>query len=314
MPGAAGTTSAGGRRFTGTNVKRRDIAALLVKSDAGWRYNDNCLGSDCPLYKECFVVKARKKAMDADVVIVNHHLFLADMVVKESGFGELIPQAEVMIFDEAHQLPDIASQYFGQSLSSRQLLDLAKDITIAYRTELKDTQQLQKCADRLAQSAQDFRLQLGEPGYRGNLRELLADSRIQRAFLLLDDTLELCYDVAKLSLGRSALLDAAFERATLYRSRLKRLKEINQPGYSYWYECTSRHFTLALTPLTVADKFKEVMEQKPGSWIFTSATLSYRVTYRKPTSPARRDSWRLCSGRLSKPITGDVLCCAPHTP
>ncbi len=90
------------------------------------------------------------------MVIVNHHLFLADMVVKESGFGELIPQAEVMIFDEAHQLPDIASQYFGQSLSSRQLLDLAKDITIAYRTELKDTQQLQKCADRLAQSARIF--------------------------------------------------------------------------------------------------------------------------------------------------------------
>ncbi|VDY40681.1 ATP-dependent helicase [Salmonella enterica subsp. arizonae] len=116
------------------------------------------------------------------MVIVNHHLFLADMVVKESGFGELIPQAEVMIFDEAHQLPDIASQYFGQSLSSRQLLDLAKDITIAYRTELKDTQQLQKCADRLAQSAQDFRLQLGEPGYRGNLRELLTDPRIQRHF------------------------------------------------------------------------------------------------------------------------------------
>ena len=236
--------------------------------------NDNCLGSDCPMYKDCFVVKARKKAMDADVVVVNHHLFLADMVVKESGFGELIPEADVMIFDEAHQLPDIASQYFGQSLSSRQLLDLAKDITIAYRTELKDTQQLQKCADRLAQSAQDFRLQLGEPGYRGNLRELLANPQIQRAFLLLDDTLELCYDVAKLSLGRSALLDAAFERATLYRTRLKRLKEINQPGYSYWYECTSRHFTLALTPLSVADKFKELMAQKPGSWIFTSATLS----------------------------------------
>ncbi|MDU3066498.1 MAG: ATP-dependent DNA helicase [Escherichia coli] len=175
--------------------------------------NDNCLGSDCPMYKDCFVVKARKKAMDADVVVVNHHLFLADMVVKESGFGELIPEADVMIFDEAHQLPDIASQYFGQSLSSRQLLDLAKDITIAYRTELKDTQQLQKCADRLAQSAQDFRLQLGETGYRGK-------------------------------------------------------------GYSYWYECTSRHFTLALTPLSVADKFKELMAQKPGSWIFTSATLS----------------------------------------
>ena len=92
--------------------------------------NDNCLGSDCPLYKDCFVVKARKTAMDADVVVVNHHLFLADMVVKDSGFGELIPEAEVMIFDEAHQLPDIASQYFGQSLSSRQLLDLAKDFPL----------------------------------------------------------------------------------------------------------------------------------------------------------------------------------------
>ena len=236
--------------------------------------NDNCLGSDCPQYQDCFVVKARKKAMDADVVVVNHHLFLADMVVKESGFGELIPEADVMIFDEAHQLPDIASQYFGQSLSSRQLLDLAKDVVIAYRTELKDTQQLQKCADRLAQATQDFRLQVGDPGYRGNLRELLAETAVQRSLLLLDDALELCYDVAKLSLGRSALLDAAFERATLYRARLKRLKEINKPGYSYWYECNSRHFTLALTPLTVADKFKEVMAAKPGSWIFTSATLS----------------------------------------
>ncbi len=236
--------------------------------------NDNCLGTDCPLYKDCFVVKARKKAMEADVVVVNHHLFLADMVVKESGFAELIPEAEVIIFDEAHQLPDIASQYFGQSLSSRQLLDLARDIIIAYRTEVKDTQQLQKCADRLAQSTQDFRLQLGDPGFRGNLRELLADASISRALLLLDDALELCYDVAKLSLGRSALLDAAFERATLYRARLKRLKEINQPAYSYWYECNSRHFTLALTPLTVADKFQDVIAEKGGSWIFTSATLS----------------------------------------
>ena len=236
--------------------------------------NDNCLGSDCPLYQDCFVVKARRKAMDADVVVVNHHLFLADMVVKESGFAELIPQADVMIFDEAHQVPDIASQYFGQQLSSKQLLDLAKDINIAYRTEVRDAQQLQKSADRLAQSAQDFRLALGDPGFRGNLRELLASSNIQRALLLLDDALELCYDVAKLSLGRSALLDAAFERTALYRGRLKRLKDVSQPGFSYWYECNSRHFVLALTPLSVSDRFREVMNERPASWIFTSATLA----------------------------------------
>ena len=236
--------------------------------------NDNCLGSDCPAYKECFVVKARRKAMDADVVVVNHHLFMADMVVKESGFGELIPTADVMIFDEAHQIPDIASQYFGQQITSRQLLDMAKDITIAYRTEVRDSVQLQKSADRLSQSTMDFRLALGEPGFRGNLRDVLSQPAIQRALLLLDDALELCYDVVKLSLGRSALLDAAFERATLYRNRLKRLKDVTIPGYSYWYECNSRHFVLALTPLSVTDKFSEMMTDKAGAWIFTSATLS----------------------------------------
>lgn len=236
--------------------------------------NDNCLGSDCPAYKDCFVVKARRKAMDADVVVVNHHLFMADMVVKESGFGELIPTADVMIFDEAHQIPDIASQYFGQQITSRQLLDMAKDITIAYRTEVRDSVQLQKSADRLSQSTMDFRLALGEPGFRGNLRDVLSQPAIQRALLLLDDALELCYDVVKLSLGRSALLDAAFERATVYRNRLKRLKDVTIPGYSYWYECNSRHFVLALTPLSVTDKFSEMMRDKPGAWIFTSATLS----------------------------------------
>nr|WP_246871640.1 ATP-dependent DNA helicase [Pantoea ananatis] len=236
--------------------------------------NDNCLGSDCPQYKACFVVKARKKAMDADVVVVNHHLFLADLVVKEGGFGELIPEADVMIFDEAHQLPDIASQYFGQQISSRQLADLAKDIIIAYRTEVRDVQQLQKSADRLAQCAQDFRLALGEPGYRGNLRDLLSDNNIMRMFTLLDDALELCYDVIKLSLGRSALLDAAFERAALYRTRLKRIRSISEPGFSYWYECTSRHFVLALTPLSVAERFREMMDDRKAAWIFTSATLA----------------------------------------
>ncbi|BFO10411.1 ATP-dependent DNA helicase [Serratia rubidaea] len=236
--------------------------------------NDNCLGSDCPQYQDCFVVKARRKAMDADVVVVNHHLFLADMVVKESGFAELIPEADVMIFDEAHQIPDIASQYFGKQLTSRQLMDLAKDITIAYRTEVRDVAQLQKSADRLNMSTQDFRLALGEPGFRGNLRDVLNQPNVQRALLLLDDALELCYDVMKLSLGRSALLDAAFERASQYRTRLKRLKSVNEPGFSYWYECNARNFVLALTPLTVAERFRELLDDKPGSWIFTSATLS----------------------------------------
>ncbi|WP_446471287.1 ATP-dependent DNA helicase [Xenorhabdus stockiae] len=236
--------------------------------------NDNCLGRDCPNYQECFVLKARRRAMEADIVIVNHHLFMADAVVKDTGFGELIPQAEVMIFDEAHQIPDIASQYFGQQLSSRQLLDLSRDIIMAYRTEVRDQAQLQKSADRLSQSTQDFRLELGENSYRGNLREILQQQHIKRALVRLDDALELCYDVMKLSLGRSAMLDAAFERATIYRNRLKRLIDVTVPDYSYWFESYGRHFLLALTPLSVSDKFSEMIREQSGCWVFTSATLS----------------------------------------
>ncbi|MGL4859345.1 MAG: ATP-dependent DNA helicase [Enterobacteriaceae bacterium] len=243
--------------------------------------NDNCLGSDCPCYQRCFVVKARRRALEADVVVVNHHLFLADRVVKEGGFGELIPEADVVIFDEAHQLPDIASHYFGQQLTSRQLMDLSKDIIMAYRTEVRDLQQLQKSGDRLMQAVQELRLLLGEPGYRGNLRELLQQPLLQRAFNMLTDALQFCYDLAKSALGRSALLDAAFERCTQYKNRLQRLQDVQINGYSYWYECTARHFTLALTPLSVAEKFSELMSEKTLSWIFTSATLSVneQLTY-----------------------------------
>ncbi|MER0342137.1 ATP-dependent DNA helicase [Vibrio vulnificus] len=236
--------------------------------------NDNCLGKDCPSYQDCFVLKARKKALDADVVVVNHHLFLADLAIKETGFGELIPEADVFIFDEAHQLPDIASEYFGQSLSSRQILDLAKDIEIAYRTEVKDMRQLQKVGDKLAQTAMDMRIVLGEPGFRGNWRDALQSSSIKREVDRLVDALDLTIDVLKLALGRCQLLDVAFERANLIKGRLERVCDTSITGYSYWFDTSPRHFTLHITPLSVADKFHEQIEIKQGAWIFTSATLA----------------------------------------
>ncbi|EGR7953504.1 ATP-dependent DNA helicase [Vibrio vulnificus] len=236
--------------------------------------NDNCLGKDCPSYQDCFVLKARKKALDADVVVVNHHLFLADLAIKETGFGELIPEADVFIFDEAHQLPDIASEYFGQSLSSRQILDLAKDIEIAYRTEVKDMRQLQKVGDKLAQTAMDMRIVLGEPGFRGNWRDALQSSSIKREVDRLVDALDLTIEVLKLALGRCQLLDVAFERANLIKGRLERVCDTSITGYSYWFDTSPRHFTLHITPLSVADKFHEQIEIKQGAWIFTSATLA----------------------------------------
>ncbi|EGQ9212606.1 ATP-dependent DNA helicase [Vibrio alginolyticus] len=236
--------------------------------------NDNCLGKECPSYTDCFVLKARKRAMDSDIVVVNHHLFLADLAIKETGFGELIPEADVFIFDEAHQLPDIASEYFGQSVSSRQIHDLAKDIEIAYRTEAKDMRQLQKVGDKLMQSAMDMRIVLGEPSFRGNWREALQSGSIKRELLRLTDSLELAIDVLKIALGRSQLLDTAFERANLIKGRIDRVCDVDITGYSYWYDTSPRHFALHITPLSVADKFHEQIEIKQGAWIFTSATLA----------------------------------------
>lgn len=235
---------------------------------------ESCLGTDCPNYSECYVASARKKALNADLVVVNHHLFFADMVVKESGFGELIPNAEVIIFDEAHQLPDIASQYFGQSLTSRQLFDLCKDINIVYRTELKDMQQLGTTSDTLLKVVQDFRLLLGNgSNVRGNWRELYTQSAVKKSFELLQEKIDFLAEVIKLALGRSQTLDSIFERVESIKIQLKRLSETNIVGYCYWYEGNGRQFGLHMTPLTVADKFGAQLKAKEVAWIFTSATL-----------------------------------------
>ncbi|MDP8101618.1 ATP-dependent DNA helicase [Phocoenobacter atlanticus] len=234
---------------------------------------DNCLGSDCPQFKECYVVKARQKAMSSDIVVVNHHLFCADMAVKETGFGELIPEAELVIFDEAHQLPDIASQYFGKSLTSRQLLDICKDSNIVYRTELKDAKQLGTASDHLQKVIQDFRLLLGGTTVKGNLRELFQNQQVTDGLNKLVENIEFLSEVVKKSLGRSDTLDKIFERLAEVKNFLKAISDTSVTGYCYWYEGNGRYFGLHITPLTVADKFGDRLNLQKIGWVFTSATL-----------------------------------------
>ncbi|TDQ57332.1 ATP-dependent DNA helicase DinG [Mesocricetibacter intestinalis] len=240
---------------------------------------ESCLGTDCPNYADCYVAAARKRALAADLVVVNHHLFCADMAVKESGFGELIPEAEVIIFDEAHQLPDIAGQYFGQSLTSRQLFDLCKDMHIVYRTELKDMQQLGAASDQLMKSVQDFRLLLGDKNTRGNWRDLYKQSPLQKGMQTLRERLLFCAEVIKLVLGRSQTLDSIFERIDKLKELFERFTDTSVTGYCYWYETFNRQFGLYITPLTVADKFGEQMKTQKAAWIFTSATLETGGTF-----------------------------------
>ena len=159
---------------------------------------DNCLAKDCPNIDDCYLIKAREKAIAADLVVVNHHLFFADMALKDTGFGELIPKADVMIFDEAHQIADIASEYFGEAFSTRQLLDLSSDVLQVYRSELTDVKQLGKAAEKLLKTSQEFRLLFNYDPERGNWREKHKLQRFSHAFSLLKTDLDFLYQVIKL--------------------------------------------------------------------------------------------------------------------
>ncbi|MEH8017945.1 ATP-dependent DNA helicase [Rheinheimera muenzenbergensis] len=235
---------------------------------------DNCLGKDCPVYEDCHLLKARKKAQAADLVVVNHHLFFADLALKDTGFGELLPQMDVIIFDEAHQLPDIASDYFGENISSRILLELCRDIDVACKTELRDHPQLAKTADKVTQLIKDWRLQFApEPG-RGNWREQYQKPGMQQALNRVVEAIDMLYLVMKSSLGRSDLVDNAFERLALAKARLQKLTDMQQTGVSLWFETSRLHVNLHLTPLSIADKFRAIVAEHERSWVFTSATLS----------------------------------------
>lgn len=234
---------------------------------------DNCLGRDCPDYEDCYLVKARNKALDADIVVVNHHLFFADMALKDTGFGELIPEADIVVFDEAHQIPDIASEYFGEALSSRQIHDLSRDIDIVKRTLLKDADQLVKVAEKCRMVAADLRILFPATPEKGNWRQMLQRPEIQTQMSKLDESLNVLYEVVKLHLGREKDLDTLFERVTQAKNKLKVLTDINQTGVSLWYETTPKHIVLHLTPLSIAKRFADFIEEPKRSWIFTSATL-----------------------------------------
>lgn len=236
--------------------------------------SDNCLGKDCPDYDDCHLLKARKKAMQADVVVVNHHLFFADMALKDTGFGELLPAMDVVVFDEAHQIPDIASEYFGETFASNAVLDLCKDVDLACKTELRDHPQLSKTADKLATLIKDWRLLLPEEPQKGNWRELYQRPDQQVALSRIHDVMQMLYQVLKGSLGRAELVDHCYERLALLRNRLDKLLDVQQPGISFWYDTSKRHISLHFTPLSIADKFADVVAAQPRSWVFTSATLS----------------------------------------
>ncbi|EWH09605.1 helicase c2 [Catenovulum agarivorans DS-2] len=235
---------------------------------------DNCLGKECESYNDCYLVRARKKAAEADLVVINHHLYFADMAVKDTGFGEIVPDSDVVVFDEAHQIPDIACEYFGDRISTRILVELGKDMELAYRTELKDAQQLGKAAKNLMTNARQFRLSFPELPEKGNWRDKGQTEQCQRELDALVKSIDFAYEVLKEQIGRSKSADNCFERIFEAKQKIAKLTTWQQPDVSLWYETTPRHASLNLTPLSIADKFSNLRQEKKQAWLMTSATLS----------------------------------------
>ncbi|MGH8164634.1 MAG: ATP-dependent DNA helicase, partial [Rhodanobacteraceae bacterium] len=235
---------------------------------------ENCLGAECPFFDDCFVVKARRRAQEADIVVVNHHLLFADLALKQEGFGEILPGAHAFILDEAHQIPELAGQFFSINISARQLIELASDALGECAGQPGALAMLQPALDGLNDSIREARLAFNPLPVRGAFVQLEGDAGAHDALQALDDAL----DGLTLALGgqaeRSKGLASVHERALIIGERLSRIADRADDNEVRWYEISERGFTLSATPLDLAPPLRALREASNAAWIFTSATLS----------------------------------------
>ncbi len=239
---------------------------------------DNCLGQECPSHGDCFVLKARAEAMKADVVVVNHHLFFADVMLRDEGVAELLPACNTVIFDEAHQLPETASLFFGDNLSTSQLLDLARDARLEALTAAKDFAALPKAADALDKAARDLRLVFKKE----ERLPLSAVARWQNWQPALNKLLEKLKEISELlstQAARSEGLENCSERAALFLQQLASWQQDAPDGRVRWLEVFHHSLQFNSTPLSIADIFAKQLASHPRAWIFTSATLAVKQDF-----------------------------------
>ena len=238
---------------------------------------DNCLGQSCGYFDECFVVKARRDAASADVVVVNHHLLFADMALREEGFAELLPSAEIIVLDEAHQVPDVASTFFGSSLSSRQLRDLCRDSLAARESEAADMPTLRDAAGELEISTANLVRSLNRFGPRGEWLHLSDNEQVGQDFDALRRSLQRLRDQLELASERGPNAENCYARALRFCARLELFASASDDvdfQWIRWFETSARGAVLHATPVSIADPFQSMTGSYSGTWIFTSATLS----------------------------------------
>jgi len=239
---------------------------------------DNCLGQECPMHKECFVLKARKEAMEADIVVVNHHLFFADVMLRDEGVAELLPACNTVIFDEAHQLPETASLFFGESISTSQLLDLAQDARLEAIASAKDFAPLPKGCDELDKAARDLRLAFKK---EGRLPASAAEGfkEFPSALKNTSEKLTQLCGLLEKQAERSEGLESCWQRAQALVQQLKQWQDGDTPDQVRWLEVFHHSLQLNTTPLSIAEIFEKQIGGSARAWIFTSATLAVKQDF-----------------------------------
>ena len=240
---------------------------------------DNCLGQDCSFYKECFVMEARKKALAADVIVVNHHLFFADVMLRDEGVAELLPSANTVIFDEAHQLPEVAGLFFGEDISTSQLIELCRDSTAAHLTLAKDCIELGKAIPMLEKACKDFRLVFAYEGSRLPVQKVLALKEFVPAFSDMQAKLKELANVLESQAARDPMLEKCWQRSEELALQLARWHKAKNANLVRWVEVFTQSVQLHATPLSVADGFGKQLNAQPRAWIFTSATLAVKADF-----------------------------------
>jgi len=236
---------------------------------------DNCLGADCPRFEECFVAHARREAQDADVVVVNHHLLFADMAIKQSGFGEVLPGASAFVIDEAHLAPETATRFFSQSLSSRALEDLCRDLLAECGEVTGALGMINEPLGECQQKLKELSLAMAvRPEERGSWQLLLRDEAIRVALQGLDSAVAGLAQASTALEGSSRGMDNNIERLQQTLACLDRFDSEVQPSEVRWFERRGRGFALHITPLDVANEFGAYRANSDAAWLFTSATLA----------------------------------------
>ncbi len=241
---------------------------------------DNCAGAECAYYQDCFVMKARKEAQQADVVVVNHHLFFADVALKDTGVAELLPTANTIIFDEAHQLPETATLFFGETISTSQLMELCRDVLAEGLAHARDGADWGLLVGGVEKAVRDLRLAFPVEGVKLAYQQIAESSPFFPAFAHLKAMLAGMIAVLASQAERAESIEQCRVRAVELLQRLEGWALPESPeeraAKVLWLEAFSQSLQLHQTPLSIAPIFAKQREGTPRAWIFTSATLAVK--------------------------------------